>query len=132
MSTDQISDLLTRIRNAQKAGHPSATLPGSKTKERILKVLVEEGYIDRFEAFNDSDEKGLIKVYLRYSVDGRPAIKEVTRISTPGRRRYVPVDRIPVYKEGLGLVVVSTSKGMLSDKDARKIGVGGELICSVF
>ncbi len=132
MSTDQISDLLTRIRNAQTAGHPSATVPGSKTKERILKVLVDEGYIDRYEAFNDSDNKGLIKVFLRYSVEGRPAIKEVNRISTPGRRRYVPVDRIPIYKEGLGLVVVSTSKGMLSDREARKLGIGGELVCSVF
>lgn len=132
MSTDQISDLLTRVRNAQTAGHPSATVPGSKTKERILKVLAEEGYIDRFEVFSDSEDKGLIKIYLRYSVEGRPAIKEISRISTPGRRRYVPVSRIPVFREGLGLIVVSTSKGMLSDREARKLGVGGELVCSVF
>lgn len=132
MSTDQISDLLTRVRNAQTAGHPSATVPGSKTKERILKVLAEEGYIDRFEVFADSEDKGLIKIYLRYSVEGRPAIKEISRISTPGRRRYVPVSRIPVFREGLGLIVVSTSKGMLSDREARKLGVGGELVCSVF
>ena len=114
MATDQIADLLTRVRNAQRAGHPAVAVPASKTKERVLKVLQDEGYIASFESAEDSDGKPL------------------RRMSRPGRRLYVGSDNIPVQRGGLGLVVVSTSKGMLSDREARRLGVGGELICAVF
>lgn len=132
MITDQISDLLTRIRNAQRVGHPITNVPASKTKESILKVLIAEGYIDRYEAIDEGDGKRKLKIYLRYTVDGKPAIKTITRLSRPGRRIYVQKDRIPVAKNGLGLIVVSTSRGMLSGREAVREGTGGELICELF
>ena len=132
MTTDPIADLLTRIRNALAAGHLSVKVPVSKTKERILKVLLDEGYIDGFEVVEPEPGKKQFKIQLRYIADGRPVIQELTRLSKPGRRRYVGKSDIPRYRSGLGVVVVSTSKGMLSDVDARREGVGGELICAVF
>lgn len=132
MVTDQIADLLTRIRNAQRAGHPSVNIPGSKTKERVLQVLKDEGYIAGVEATKDADKKPVLKVYLRYLDNNAPVIRELDRISRPGKRMYVPAEQIPVVKGGLGLVVVSTSQGMMSDRAARQAGIGGELICSVF
>ncbi len=132
MATDQIADLLTRIRNAQGAGHPAVTVPASKTKERVLKVLEEEGYIASVESVDDLAGKPQLKIHLRYTADNRPVIRELKRMSRPGRRLYVGHDAIPAQRGGLGLVVVSTSKGMLSDREARRMGVGGELICSVF
>lgn len=132
MVTDQIGDLLTRIRNAQDAGHPTVAIPASTTKERLLKVLQEEGYIDGYESTKDKNDKPSLKVVLRYTNNGEPVIREIKRLSRPGKRVYVPKDRIPVLRGGLGLVVVSTPRGMLSDRSARKEGIGGELICSVF
>ncbi len=132
MVTDQISDLLTRIRNAQIAGHPTVTSPGSKSKERLLKVLLDEGFIAGYEAAKDADGKGTIKIRLKYSVSGAPVIKEVNRISRPGKRVYVSSSDIPSIRSGLGVVLVSTSRGMMSDRVARREGIGGELICSVF
>ena len=130
--TDQIADLLTRIRNAQSAGHPAVNVPASKTKERVLKVLIDEGYIASVETNKDSNGKPQLKVHLRYTNDNEPVIREVKRLSRPGKRLYVANDEIPVHRGGLGLVVVSTSRGMLSDREARRTGLGGELICSVF
>ena len=132
MVTDQISDLLTRIRNAQRAGHPSVSLPASKTKERVLKVLQDEGYVASFESNKDHNGKPQLKVHLRYTNENQPVIREVKRLSRPGKRVYVSHEKIPVNRGGLGLVVVSTSRGMLSDREARRNGLGGELICSVF
>ena len=132
MVTDQIADLLTRIRNAQRAGHPSVKIPRSKTKLRIVNLLVEEGYVAGVEESEDSAGKPQLKVFLRYDERGEPIIKELKRLSSPGRRVYVGKDGIPRNRGGLGVVVVSTSRGMLSDQQARKDGVGGELICSVF
>lgn len=132
MVTDQIADLLTRIRNAQGAGHPSLTVPASTTKARILQVLKDEGYIGGTEAIKDADGKPVIKVYLRYIDETAPVIREVHRLSRPGKRVYVAAEDIPSIKGGLGLVIVSTSKGMMSDRAARKEGIGGELICSAF
>ncbi len=132
MSCDQISDLLTRIRNAQDAGHPAVAVPASKTKERVLSVLVSEGYLASFEPTKDQTGKPQLKVHLRYTNDNQPVIREIKRLSRPGKRLFVGRDAIPANRGGLGLVVVSTSKGMLSDRDARKEGIGGELICSVF
>ena len=132
MAIDQIADLLTRVRNAQRAGHPSVAIPASKTKERVLKVLEDEGFIAGIESAQDTEGKPQLKVALRYTNDNQPVIREVRRMSRPGRRWYVGRDEIPTQKGGLGLVVVSTSRGMLSDREARRLGVGGELICAVF
>ena len=132
MVTDQIADLLTRIRNAQGAGHPTVMIPASTAKASILTLLREEGYVGEYEDTVDDGDKPALKVALKYAVDGAPAIKELKRLSTPGRRVYVGKDDIPRCRGGLGLVVVSTPKGMLSDREARRNGVGGELICSVF
>ncbi len=132
MVTDQIADLLTRIRNAQKAGHPVVSVPASKSKVRLLEVLKSEGFIEEIEKRKDSAGKEELKVYLRYAAGAKPVIREIRRLSRPGKRLYVPTDKIPRCRGGLGLVVVSTPMGMLSDREARKAGVGGELICSVF
>lgn len=132
MVTDQISDLLTRIRNAAQVGHPTVSIPASHTKERILDVLRDEGYIHRYEPAEDSQGHKQIKAFLKYDNSGKPVIKELTRMSSPGKRYYVGKDDVPTCRGGLGLVIVSTSRGMMSDRAARKEGIGGELICSVF
>lgn len=133
MITDQLADLVTRIRNAQKAGHPVVTVPASKTKQLVLKVLVDEGFIEAFEAAKDLEGKPVLKIFLRYHGNARaPIIREIKRLSRPGRRLYVKKDDIPVVRGGLGIVVVSTSRGMMSDRMARSQGLGGELVCSVF
>ncbi len=132
MITDPIANLLTTIRNASDAGHPITATPASKQKERILKVLVEEGFIASYEAVENEDKKPVLKIRLQYAPNGRPLIRDVKRLSRPGRRLYVGKDEIPVFRGGLGLVLVSTSQGMLTDREARKRGVGGELVCSVF
>lgn len=132
MVTDQIADLLTRIRNAQRVGHPVVVVPASKTKERILKLLEEEGFLTRVVADKDENDKPVLKASLKYDSKGAPVIRGIKRISSPGKRQYVKCDEIPHVRGGLGVVVVSTSKGMLSDRQARKEGVGGELVCSVY
>ena len=114
MVTDQIADLLTRLRNAQRAGHPSVKVPASGTKERVLKVLLDEGYIAQVEHIKDEEDKPLLKIYLKYGNDESPLIRQISRMSRPGRRLYVGVEGIPVLKGGLGVIVVSTSKGMVS------------------
>ena len=132
MVTDQIADLLTRIRNAQRVGHPTAAVPASRTKERILEVLQAEGYIEGFERVDEEGGKANIKITLRYDTRGEPVIREIKRLSSPGCRKYVGKDAISSYRHGLGTVLISTSKGMLTDKEAKLQGVGGELVCSVF
>lgn len=132
MYTDPIADLLTRIRNAQRAQHPTVRVPASRTKERILSVLLDEGYIANVEEETFEGNKRDLKVYLRYANDGTPVIRKLDRLSSTGRRLYVSADEVPVYKSGLGTVVVSTSQGMISGVEARKLNIGGELICSVF
>lgn len=132
MVTDPIADLLTRLRNAQLAGHTSVLVPASKQKEALLELLAEEGFIASFSKEQDSNKKPALRVALRYDKMGLPVIKEIKRISKPGRRVYVGVENIPHNRGGLGVVVVSTSKGMLSDNVARKEKLGGELVCSVF
>jgi small subunit ribosomal protein S8 len=131
MITDHIADLLTRIRNAQMAGHPSVILPASKMKVRVLQVFLNEGYISRFENFEE-DNRQMIKVYLKYSKHGEPVFKELKRLSKSGQRVYVAKNDIPVYKGGLGTVLISTSEGVLTGREAIEKGVGGELICAVF
>ena len=132
MITDPIADLLTQIRNATSRRHPLASTLASKQKERILKVLVEEGFIRGFESVQGADGKPMLKIRLAYTNSGVPVVREINRLSSPGKRVYVGKDEIPTNRGGLGLVVVSTPQGMLTDREARKRGVGGELICSVF
>ena len=132
MVTDQISDLLTRIRNGQMVGHPSVQVPASRKKLAVVKVLIDEGFLHSYEESTDEKGKPSIKVHLRYDDRGGAVIKELNRLSRPGRRQYVGKDEIPKFRSGLGVVVVSTPKGVITDREARKLGVGGELVCEIF
>ena len=126
---DPIADLLTRIRNAQLAGHESVLIPHSKLKCEIVRVLKEEGYIETYKV---SDEvKPLIEVTLKYS-KGVPVIEKLKRVSRPGLRIYKDSDNVPTVNGGLGVAIVSTNKGVMTDRLARKEGIGGEVICTVF
>lgn len=132
MVTDPIGDLFTRIRNASRAGHLTITVPSSAAKVRILNVLKEEGYVDRVDSFKDQKGKAFVKVFLRYTQDGEPVVREVTRLSKPGRRLYRKSVEIKPFKGGLGVTLISSSSGVITDKKARELGVGGELLASIF
>ncbi len=126
---DPIADLLTRIRNAQLAGHESVDIPYSKLKTDVVRVLQEEGYI---EGFSVSEEiKSQINVSLKYA-DGEPVIERIKRVSRPGLRIYKDSKNVPIVNGGLGVAIVSTNKGVMTDRSARKEGVGGEVLCTVF
>ena len=129
--TDPIADMLTRIRNAQRMGHETLTLPASKLKQRLADVLAAEGYVQSV-AFSDDGRQGELTITLKYGHDKLPAINELKRVSRPGRRVYVAVNEIPRVKNGLGIAVLSTSHGLVADRDARKNKVGGELLCTVW
>ncbi|HUK66704.1 MAG TPA: 30S ribosomal protein S8 [Anaeromyxobacteraceae bacterium] len=129
--TDPIGDMLTRIRNASSARHEKVVLPASSLKLRIAEVLKEEGYIKDYVRHDDGTQ-GAITILLKYSTDREPAISEIKRVSKPGLRRYVPTDAIPRVLNGMGIAILSTSKGVLVDREARKLKVGGELICTVW
>lgn len=128
--TDPISDMLTRIRNAVYAGHKDLQMPASKVKRRIAGILKDEGYIHDY-AYSDEGHQGLIRIDLKYQA-GESAIEGLKRVSTPGQRRYAKSTDIPKVRNGLGIMIVSTSRGMMTDRAARKAGVGGELVCSVW
>jgi len=128
--TDPISDMLTRIRNALMAGHREVIVPGSKLKRRIAQILDQEGYIEDFE-WNEDDRQGTIRISLRWN-ETAPAIEGLRRVSRPGQRQYVRCSDIPKVRNGLGIMIVSTSHGVMTDRAARREGVGGELICSVW
>ena len=128
---DPISDMITRIRNAQMRLLNNVRIPGSKFREKILDVLKQEGYIADYKSLSDSDNKDSLSVDLKYS-NGLPVIKEIKRVSKPGRRVYVRATSIPKIQNGLGLAIVSTSIGIMTDNDARTKNVGGEIICKVF
>jgi len=128
---DPIGDMITRIRNAQMRFLHNVKIPGSKFREKILDVLKKEGYIADYKKLTDSLNKGIIHVDLKYD-NGLPVIKEINRVSKPGRRVYARADTIPKIQNGLGLAIVSTSKGIMSDDEARNQKVGGEIICRVF
>ena len=132
MNTDPIADLLTRIRNASDAKHPTVKVPASKSKKQILALLTDEGFVAGYEERDNEDGKPEFKIALRFDNKGLPVIREIKRLSRPGKRVYVGREEIPRNRGGLGMVIVSTSKGMLSDQKARLEGIGGELICSVF
>lgn len=129
---DPISDLLTRIRNAGLAHHASTRIPHSKIKERIVDILKEEGYIDDYGVEQSEGVRKDIVVHLRYTADNELVIHELARASKPGRRLYFGASDIPKVKSGLGVAIVSTSKGLVSDRDARRLNVGGEVLCTVW
>ncbi len=128
--SDPIGDMLTRIRNAARARHERTIIPASNLKIAIAQVLKEEGYIKDFVLHRD-DRQGEITVFLKYGPDSQPAIRAVKRVSKPGVRRYVTKDDIPSVLGGLGIAILSTSKGVMVDREARKASVGGELLCTV-
>ena len=129
MMTDPIADLLTRIRNAQRGEKVSVLIPASRTKKAIVQVLQDEGYVERC-AEQSVDGKPVLEVFLKYYA-GQPVIENIQRVSTPGRRQYKGCDELPRVAGGLGVAIVSTSKGIMSDRVARKSGVGGEVLCIV-
>ncbi|WP_242393452.1 30S ribosomal protein S8 [Anaeromyxobacter oryzisoli] len=129
--TDPIGDMLTRIRNASSARHEKVLVPRSRLKVRIAEVLREEGFIKDFVVHEDGVQ-GAITVILKYSADREPAISDIKRVSKPGLRRYVATDSIPRVLNGMGIAILSTSKGVMVDREARKQKVGGELICTVW
>ena len=129
--TDPIADMITRIRNAQLRTLDSVSIPSSKFRARILDVLKEEGYISDYKFLSDTKNKGSLIINLKYN-NGLPVIKEIRRISKPGRRIYTKADSIPKIQSGLGIAIVSTSMGIMSDNDARSKNIGGEIICKVF
>ena len=129
--TDPISDLLARIRNAQLAKHDRLDVPASRLKLEVIKLLKDEGFIKNFREVEDTPV-GKIRVFLRYSAEGMPAISHLRRISKPGRRVYRKADEIPPVRNGLGIGIISTSQGLLTDAQARERRVGGELLCEVW
>lgn len=129
--TDPISDLLTRIRNGQHAGHKSITVSFSKEKKAVAEILLSEGFVTGL-AEHPGTPRGMLEVTLKYDRAGKGAINELKRASTPGRRVYVGAKEIPQVRSGLGISIVSTPKGILADHVARKENVGGELICTVW
>ena len=129
--TDPIGDMLTRIRNASSARHEKVLVPRSRLKIRIAEVLKEEGFIKDFVVHQDGVQ-GAITIMLKYSADREPAISDIKRMSKPGLRRYVPTESIPRVLNGMGIAILSTSKGVMVDREARKQKVGGELICTVW
>ena len=130
--TDPIADYLTRIRNAQQAGHKIVEIPASKMKKAITEILYDQGYILKYMFDDAAGKQGLIKIALKYNpTTKKPIIQELSRISKPGLRKYSPVGEIPRIINGLGIAIVSTSKGVMTNKQAAKENVGGELICYI-
>jgi len=129
--TDPIADMITRIRNAQLRILDTVNIPNSKFRAKILEVLKEEGYISDYKISSNKNNKSFLIVNLKYS-NGVPVIKEIRRVSKPGRRIYAKADSIPKIQSGLGIAIVSTSMGIMTDNNARSKNIGGEIICRVF
>ena len=130
--TDPIADMLTRIRNAIIVRHESVSIPASQMKESIAKILKQEGFIEEFEVAQGTGPQGQIKIYLHYREKAEPAISCIKRVSRPGLRVYVRKGEIPRYYGGMGVAILSTSRGVMTGKSAWKEGVGGELLCYVW
>ncbi len=128
--TDPIADFLTRLRNAATARQRKVDVPSSNMKRAITKILYEQHYIDKYSEM-DTDTQGTIRIYLRY-YNGRPVLTGLKRISVPGRRVYAGAEELPKVLNGLGVAIVSTNKGVMTDKDARRMNVGGEIICYIW
>lgn len=130
--TDPISDMLTRVRNASKARLDTAVIPSSKLKTEIAKILLEEGYINSFEVSDGENINGILKIYLKYGKDRKGVIEGLKRISKPGLRVYAEKENVPRVLGGLGTVIISTSQGIMTGKKAKKLGIGGEIICYIW
>jgi small subunit ribosomal protein S8 len=129
--TDPIADMLTRIRNANMVKHQKVDIPSSTMKVNIATVLKQEGFIKNYKVISDNLQ-GVLRIYLKYINDKDSVINEIKRISKPGGRVYLKSDEIPLVKSGLGVAIISTSKGIVTDSVARKTGLGGEIVCTVW
>lgn len=129
--TDPVADMLTRIRNGSKAGKKWVDIPASKLKKEVAKILSEEHFIDRFDQKEDN-KQGELRLFLKYDKDDKPVISGIKRISKPGLRMYAGGDNLPRVFNGLGIAIISTSNGVMTDRDARKKGIGGEVVCYVW
>jgi small subunit ribosomal protein S8 len=131
--TDPIADLLTRIRNAIMAGHKVVEAPASNLKKEVARILFEKGYILSYKVVDGENSMGILKIALKYnSKSKKPAIKKIQRASRPGLRLYVGVDEMPRVLNGLGVAIISTSRGLMTDKEAKKENIGGEVLCYVY
>ena len=129
--TDPIADMLTRVRNACQAQHTKVEVPGSKLKKEIARILLDQKFISNF-AYIEDDKQGVIKMYLKYGASGEPVISAIKRISKPGRRVYVKADHVPKVLNGLGVAILTTPKGIITDREARKLKTGGEVLCYIW
>jgi len=131
--TDPIADLLTRIRNAIMAGHKVVEAPASNLKKEIARILFEKGYILSYKVVDGVNKQGVLKIALKYNARSKkPAIKKIERASRPGLRQYVGADDMPRVLNGLGIAIISTSRGLMTDKEAKKENIGGEVLCFVY
>jgi small subunit ribosomal protein S8 len=131
MNTDPIADYLTRLRNAVSAKHRIVEVPASNVKKAITKILFEKGYILNYK-FEDDDKQGVIKIALKYHpVSKMPALTSIERVSRPGLRKYIHTENMPRVLNGLGVAIISTSQGMMTDKEARRLHIGGEVLCYI-
>ena len=129
--TDPVADMLTRIRNANTAGHAEVEIPASKIKKNIAEILLKEGYIKSYEVIENKPQD-IIKVEMKYAAGKQRVISGIKRISKPGLKVYAKKDEVPKVLGGLGIAIISTSNGLITDREARKLGVGGEVICYVW
>jgi small subunit ribosomal protein S8 len=130
--TDPIADMLTRIRNACGSKHRRVDVPSSKLKSEIARILLENHYIKDVKAVADEDGRPMLRIYLKYAAGEQPVIREIRRVSTPGLRRYVGAQEIPRVRNGLGMAILSTSKGLMTDRQARQARTGGEILALVW
>jgi small subunit ribosomal protein S8 len=129
---DLIADMLTRIRNAQMAEHEKVDIVLSKINQSIADILKEEGYVKNYKVIKDGDSRGALRLYLKYDDQGKPVLSGLKRESKPGLRKYVGADAIPVVLNGLGITILSTSKGVITGEQAKRLNVGGEYLCSIW
>lgn len=131
MMTDPVADMLTRIRNGIRARHAKVDIPASNLKTELARILKEEGYVQDYKRIAD-DKQGTLRVFLRRGTDGAEVVLGISRVSSPGRRVYVPKDGIPKVEGGLGINIISTSRGLMTGRQAIREGVGGEILCNVW
>lgn len=130
MMTDPIADMLARVRNASRAGHKRVDMPVSKLKAEIARILKENAFVHDFKVLDDG-RHGVLRIYLKYH-EGKSVIRDVQRVSTPGRRHYAGAQELPKVRNGLGMAIVSTSRGVMTDRDARKNNIGGEVLAAIW
>ncbi len=129
--TDPVADYLTRIRNGQRSQHRHVDIPASKLKRAITQILVDKGYLRNYIDIDDG-KQGLLRLYLKYNASGKPAIRNLKRVSRPGLRKFVGAKELPRVRNGLGVAIVSTSRGVMTDKEARRHNLGGEVLAYVY